>query len=214
MVPHVQAIVLILFFVATLSWGSIAAHAGGSPEVPAPAQTSVAADLPTRGDQVVRIEPYVREGQLYIDADSQIELTSELRNAAEKGVPLYFTADLVVVSKRWWWFDKEVVNQQQTWRVVYNALTRQWRVGSGELSLPESSLNDAMAPIRNIRGWAVADRALFEPDTPYEGRLRVRLDSSLLARPFQVNALNSAAWSVTTPWKNFTFSISPGAPSQ
>lgn len=167
-----------------------------------------------RGDAVVRVEPYVSDGIFYLDADSHIELTPELRNAAEKGVPLFFTADVVIVSKRWWWFDKEVVNQQQTWKIVYNALTRQWRVGSGDLSLPESSLNDAMAPIRSIRGWAVSQASAFEFDASYEGRIRVRLDSSLLARPFQVNALNSAAWSLATPWKAFTFSISLSEPAQ
>lgn len=167
-----------------------------------------------RGDAVVRVEPYVSDGVFYVDVDSHIELTPELRNAAEKGVPLFFTADLVIVSKRWWWFDKEVVNQQQTWKIVYNALTRQWRVGSGDLSLPESSLNDAMAPIRSIRGWAVSEASVFDFDASYEGRIRVRLDSSLLARPFQVNALNSAAWSLSTPWKAFTFSISLSEPAQ
>ncbi|MGP1614188.1 MAG: DUF4390 domain-containing protein, partial [Pollutimonas bauzanensis] len=132
--------------------------------------------------------------------------------AAEKGVPIYFTADLQVVSKRWWWFDKAVISERLTWRVVYNALTRQWRVGTGELSLPESSLDDALSLVRNIRGWAVADTSDLKPDELYEGQLRVRLDTSLLARPFQIDAFNSSAWSLATPWKNFTFSISLDAP--
>src|SRR3546814_17591988 len=83
-----------------------------------------------------------------------------------------------------------VVNEQQTWRIVYNALTRQWRVGTGELSLPESSLDDALSLVRNIRGWAVADAKDLEHNELYQGRIRVRLDTSLLARPFQVDAIN------------------------
>lgn len=160
------------------------------------------------GDHVQRIEPILRDGQLYIDADIDLTLSSDLRNTAGKGVPIYFTADLEIVSRRWWWFDKVVVDKQLTWRVVYNALTRQWRVGTGDLSMPEPSLDDALSLVRHIRGWAVADIADLDPDEKYEGRLRLRLDTSLLARPFQIDALNSSAWALTTPWKNFDFSVS------
>lgn len=159
-------------------------------------------------EQVTEVNPVVRNGKLYIDANVDLDVTGELRNIAEKGVPVYFTADLRIVSKRWWWFDKVLVDEQMTWRVVYNALTRQWRIGSGELSLPESSLDNALSLIRNIRGWAVADIDQLEPGELYYGRIRVRLDKSLLARPFQIDALNSRAWSLETPWKDFTFSVS------
>lgn len=168
--------------------------------------------LPGASEHIVRVEPVVRDGKLYIDADVQFEVTGDLRNAAQKGVPIYFTADLEIVSKRWWWFDDVAVNEQKTWRIVYNALTRQWRVGTGELSMPESSLDDALSLVRNIRGWDVAAIQDIESGTLYEGRIRVRLDTSLLARPFQVDAFNSSAWSLATPWKNFTFSISVDEP--
>jgi len=171
--------------------------------VPA-AQTSRVADA----EQVVRVDPVVRDGRLYIDADVEFEVNSELRNAAQKGVPIYFTADLEIIRKRWWWFDEVRVNQQLTWRIVYNALTRQWRVGTGDLSLPESSLDDALSLVRNIRGWAVADVDDLDTEKTYVGRIRVRLDTSRLARPFQINAFNSSAWSLATPWKDFTFLIS------
>lgn len=162
--------------------------------------------------QVLRIDPVVRDGRLYLDADVDIDVQGDLRNVAQKGVPLYFTADVEVVSRRWWWFDKTIAKEQITWRIVYNALTRQWRVGTGDLSLPEASLDDALARVRNVRGWAVADLDDFHYDETYHGRLRVRLDTSLLARPFQVDALNSSAWSLATPWKNFSFSISVDVP--
>lgn len=162
--------------------------------------------------RVLRVDPVARDGKLYLDADVQLDVRGDLRNVAQKGVPLYFTADTEIVSKRWWWFDKTVAKEQITWRIVYNALTRQWRVGTGELSLPEASLDDALARVRNIRSWEVADLSDFDYDVSYHGRMRVRLDTSLLARPFQVDALNSSAWSLATPWKNFSFSILADAP--
>lgn len=158
--------------------------------------------------QVLRIEPVLADGWLRIDADVALPVSDDLRFFAERGVTLYFTADLEIVKPRRWWFDGEVVKTQQTWRVVYNALTRQWRVGTGELSLPEATLDDALSLVRHIRGWQVVPAGELDLDENYVGRLRVRLDTSLLARPFRVDALNSSAWSLSTPWKDFSFSIS------
>lgn len=180
--------------------------------------TYAGADSPSQseqgeqGEQVVRVEPVVEDGKLYINADIDFDVTGELRNVAARGVPIYFTADLKIVTGRWWWFDKTVVDEQLTWRIVYNALTRQWRAGSGELSMPESSLDDALSVVRHVRGWAVADIADLEVGKEYQGRIRMRLDTSMLARPFQIDAFNSSAWSLATPWKNFTFSISVDEP--
>lgn len=161
-------------------------------------------------NRVVQIEPVVRDGRLYIDANVEFTLGDELRHAMEKGVPVFFTADLDIVRKRWWWFDDTVVSTQQTWKIVYNALTRQWRIGTGDLSLPEPSLDDALSLVRHVRGWAVAQAGDLPRDADLHGRLRLRLDTSLLARPFQIDAFNSREWVLATPWKNFTFSVETG----
>lgn len=161
---------------------------------------------------VERVEPLAVDGRLLIDADIEFRLTDELRSVADRGVPLYLTADLEITRARWWWFDKTVVSTDLTWRIQYNALTRQWRVGTGDLSLPASSLDEAMDLVRHIRSWDVSSTDELELDTEYNGKLRLRLDTARLARPFQVDALNSKAWSLTTPWKDFTFSISVDAP--
>lgn len=157
--------------------------------------------------RVVSVQPAVRDGKLQIDADVEFELNQQLRDAAQRGVPLYFTADLTITRDRWWWFNKSLVDTTRTWRVTYNALTRQWRAGVGELSFPVASLDDAMSVIRHIRNWQVADAADFDEDTRYDGQLRLRLDTSLLPRPFQVNALNSSSWIQATPWVDFVFEI-------
>lgn len=165
-------------------------------------------------DRIDLVEPVLRDGRLYIDADIDFQLSGELRDAVQKGLPLYFTADLNISTSRWWWFDKTIAHTELTWRIQYNALTRQWRVGTGDLSLPASTLDEALALVRHIRGWDVAAASDLEPGTQYSGQIRLRLDTSRLARPFQVDALNSAAWSLTTPWKDFTFSISAAEPQR
>ncbi|RAP61149.1 hypothetical protein A6B37_20990 [Achromobacter sp. HZ01] len=158
--------------------------------------------------KVTQVRPMVRDGKLEIDADIEFGLNDQLRDAAQRGVPLYFTADLTITRERWWWFDKSLVDTSRTWRIVYNALTRQWRAGVGELSFPVASLDEAMSVVRHVRNWPVADAAEFDADVLYGGQLRLRLDTSMLPRPFQVNALNSSSWVQTTPWTDFSFVLS------
>jgi len=162
--------------------------------------------------QVLRVEPAVRDGYLLINADLAFELNQQLRDAALRGVTLYFTADLSITQPRWWWFDRKIVQTLRTWHLTYNALTRQWRVGIDDDAWPAASLEDAMQAIQHIHNWRIADIALFETGVNYTGALRLRLDTSQLARPFQINALNSSSWSVETPWANFSFTMDePGA---
>ncbi len=162
----------------------------------------------SNGGQVTNVALQQVDGQLMLDADIDVRLGDELDEAAHKGVPLYFTIDVQIEQPRWWWFDKTVVDEQRTWRIQYNPLTRQWRTGTGDLSLPTPSLNEALDQLRHIRHWPIGPVARFSEAPHWRGRLRLRLDTARLARPLQVDGLNSTAWSLTTPWKYFEFSTS------
>lgn len=152
-------------------------------------------------------EPLITDGQLTMDLDASIDLSPVVRTAAERGVPLYFSVDLKITAYRWWWLDKVLVETALTRRVTYNALTRQWRVASGDLFLPVASLDDAMTVIRQVRAWPIAAVDQFEPGTRYDGLVRIRLDTSQLARPMGLDATNRGAWSLSSPWAPFDFSI-------
>ncbi|HBP31273.1 MAG TPA: DUF4390 domain-containing protein [Advenella kashmirensis] len=148
-----------------------------------------------------------------LNADVELPLSHQLQVAAQHGVPLYFTVEFRLVQPRWWWFDRQVYDQSQTWRVAYNALVRQWRVTSGDYSVPEMSLDDALQTITRIYNWPVGPFTDLDPDQHYEAQFRMKLDTSLLPRPFQMDALGGRAWALSTPWKNFAFQFSAIAPS-
>jgi hypothetical protein len=146
-------------------------------------------------------------GRLLIDADVDMALSQEVRQAAERGLPIYLTADLVVTRSRWWWFDRIDIKASRTWRIGFNALTRQWRIGTGALNFSVASLDDALRVVSAIRRWDVGAIDELAEGVKLEGQVRMRLDNSLLSRPMQVNALNSSAWSVATPWRQFEFEV-------
>lgn len=179
------------------------------------AQTGEADPVPSEvaPQAVINHVEIEQQGDSYVlNADVDLPLSHELRVAAQHGVPLYFTVEFRLVQPRWWWFDEPVYDQEQTWRVAYNALVRQWRVTSGDYSVPEMSLADALQNITRINNWSVGPFTGVDPNKHYEAQFRMKLDTSLLPRPFRMDALGGRAWALSTPWKNFAFQLSAAEP--
>lgn len=92
-----------------------------------------------------------------LSADFKFELNPRLEEAVTKGVALYFVADFELTKARWYWLDEKLVSRSQTYRLSYNALTRQYRlsVGSGlHQSFP--SLSDALQVLTRLRNWGLS----------------------------------------------------------
>ena len=164
--------------------------------------------------RILRTEPLPQNGQLTMDLDVALDLSSSVLEVAEHGVPLYFTYDVQIIAPRWWWFDKVLVQATLSRRLIYNNLTQQWRVATGDLFLPAATQEDALQVIKQVRGWPIAPVDRFEPDVKYEGKVRIRLDTSQMARPLQLDARNRGAWSMTSPWAAFDFSIRRAEPAK
>lgn len=164
--------------------------------------------------QIKRIEPLIGEGHLTMDLDVNLKLSPIVIDAAERGVPLYFTLDVKITSPRWWWWDRPIIETSLTRRMSYNTLTQQWRVATGDLFLPVASIQEAVTVLEKVRGWPVAPLDRFDPNIQYDGSVRIRLDTTHLARPLQLDARNRGAWSLTSPWAPFDFSVRKGGATQ
>jgi hypothetical protein len=142
------------------------------------------------------------EAALVLDAQFDFELPPMLEDAVNRGLALYFVVEFELFRPRWYWFDKKLVDAVRTYRLTYSPLTRQYRVATGALAQPFDSLPDALATLRRVRGWKVADRTLIKPDDDYTAQVRMRLDTSQLPKPFQVNALTNRDWTLASDWRN------------
>lgn len=139
---------------------------------------------------------------VFLDAEFEFELPWVLEDAVNRGVALYFVVDFELVRHRWYWFDRRVVSTALTYRLTYSPLTRQYRLARGTLALPFDSLAEALASLRRIHGWKVLERGTLKPDEDYRAQLRMRLDTSQLPKPFQINVLTNRDWTLTSDWRN------------
>jgi len=158
--------------------------------------------------EVTRTDPIIVEGQLSMDINFDLHLNATMIQGAGRGVPLYFTVELEIVSPRWWWFDKTIITTTLTRRLTYNTLTKQWWVASGDLSILVDSLASGLKMLSVVRAWPIAPTDRFEPNTRHEGRVRLRLDTAHLVRSLQLDAMNRGVWSLSSIWAPFDFSIS------
>jgi hypothetical protein len=119
---------------------------------------------------------------------------------------LYFTTDVEITRPRWYWFDEKAIVESQTVRISYNVLTRQYRAAiTGSLQQNFNTLDDALTMVRRPSRWLVAGKGALKAGQTYQVAVRMRLDVAQLPKPFQVHALNSSDWRLSSDWKYFSF---------
>ena len=158
------------------------------------------------GVMAAALEP-VRDSQnlggdaLLLNATFEFELPQALEEAVQKGIALYFNIEFELFRKRWYWFDRRVASSTLTYRLSYSPLTRQYRLARGGLSQSFESLDEALALLKSVRNWKVAEKSVLSPRDEYSAQVRMRLDVTQLPKPFQVNAITSREWTLTSDWR-------------
>jgi hypothetical protein len=140
----------------------------------------------------------------FLEADFEIVLNPTLEEALNKGVPLYFLLEFEVMRPRWYWLNEKVLNTQQQYRIAYNALTRQYRLGLGSLFQNFGSLSEALDFLSRVRRRQVLEPGMLSKGSTYVAGVRMRLDVSQLPKPFQLNALASRDWNFGSEWHRWS----------
>jgi uncharacterized protein DUF4390 len=144
----------------------------------------------------------VEEG-LVLDADFAFELTPRLAEVLSNGVPLYFRVDFQLSRPRWYWWDDTAAESELQLRLSYHALSRHYRLSTGSLQRSFPTLEEALDVLKHLRGWLVVERTVTFADADYDAAVRMRLDTALLPKPFQLSALTSRELHLESPWRRF-----------
>lgn len=146
-----------------------------------------------------------------LDARFDFQLNASLEDAVNKGVPLYFTTNFELTRARWYWLDEQSATISQSIRLSFQPLTREYRVSSGGLQLGFDSLREALAVIKHVTSWHVLDRNQVQPGETYTASVRMRLDTDLMPKPFQIDAVNNRDWNLSSEWRHFPFTAADHA---
>jgi len=149
----------------------------------------------------------VRDAQLVaaeegysLEANFGITLNPTLEEVLNKGVALNFLFEFEIIRPRWYWFDKKVIDSHQQYRLSFDALTRQYRVGIGGVFQNFADLSEALAFLSRIRRREVLEPGALAAGATYTAAVRMRLDVSELPKPFQLDAFGSRDWNIDSGW--------------
>jgi hypothetical protein len=150
---------------------------------------------------------------LLLDADFAFELTPRLAEVVANGVPLYFGVEFELTHRRTFWFDERTASRRMQVRLSYHPLSRHYRLSTGLLQQNFASLEEALNVLKRVRSWLVVDRTTSLSGDDYEAAVRMRLDASMLPKPFQLSALTSRELQLESAWRRFTVRALQQAPA-
>lgn len=180
-----------------------------------------APSVSAEGIEINKVEARLTDEGYRLTADFKIVLPASVEDALKRGVTLYFVSELAVHRSRWYWLDTDIESFEQTTKLSYNTLTRQYRLSRGGLFQSFFELKDALRAVGYQTSPPIPVDLLDNSGGGYLSRLtkknsqigataKMRLDLKQLPKPLQVNALTSDQWSVES--KLYHWDISPEAP--
>ncbi len=133
------------------------------------------------------------EYQLFATLD--VALTPLLQDAVNRGMSLYFIIDFDFVKPRWYWLPEQMAHVSRVERLSYNTLLRQYFIsGVNVRTRAFDRLGSALAALGEIDGWPVIARDRLSKTEPYRATLSMKLDTSQLPKPLQINAIATGRW--------------------
>jgi len=155
--------------------------------------------------EVVDARLSATEDGIVLAADFAFELNPRLAEVVTNGVPLYFVVEFELTRPRWYWFDEKAAAKRIQLRLSYHPLSRHYRLSTGVLQQNYPTLEEALNVLRRVRNWLVVERTASLADANYEAAVRMRLDVTLLPKPFQLSAITSRDLNLESAWRRFTF---------
>ena len=141
-----------------------------------------------------------------LDALFDVQFSPRLEEAVNRGVPLYFVVEFELSRPRWYWFDEKPVVASETFKISYTPLLRQYRLSVGNVYQNFTSFEEVTRVLSRLRAVAIADHNAIKKDSAYQASVRLRLDTAQLPKPFQLNAIASRDWSLSSEWQRWSLS--------
>jgi len=156
------------------------------------------------GDFGVRAE----EDGYFLQSTFDFDLPTGVEDALNKGVPLFFVAQVDVLKDRWYWSDKLVTHNERHMRLSYQPLSRRWKIYISSQPISNTGLGvamgqsfdtlaEALAMVKRVTRWKIAERQQIDPSEKYHYNFNFRLDLSQLPRPLQMGAIGDSDWALS-----------------
>ena len=152
------------------------------------------------GVNLTQIKTERTEDALALSFSTRFDLPKPVEDALMKGLKIYFQAEVTVYKSRWYWRDARVSHLTRSWRLAWLPLTREYQVTFDGLHQNYDNLQDAVAALRGVSGWRLADIKDVkdvEDGGHYYIEFSYKLDNSQLPRPMQIGLGAPQGWALS-----------------
>ena len=174
------------------------------------------------GITVRKAEIRISEDGYKLSANFDIKLTLQVEQALTHGITLNFVSEFALTRSRWYWFNEVATKTEETTKLSYSALTRQYRIKRDNIYQNFSSLDDALRTLGNQSSNIIPAEllnktsgyltSLISSDASFTAYARMKLDISQLPKPLQVNALTSDEWKMDS--EGYSWLLAPAEIAQ
>ena len=157
------------------------------------------------GFQVLEARSYLSGDTYRLETRLQLELTAEVKDALESGVPLTIAVDAQVLRQRRFVWDDRLVSKEVRYELKTHPLSGQYLVrnlSSGELRT-FSNLVAAIDSLSHVQQLFLVEAQKLNPQEAYSARVRVRLDIESLPAPLRPTAHFSEQWNLQSGWQEW-----------
>jgi hypothetical protein len=160
------------------------------------------------GFRILKADTQLLDGVYRLNAEIDYNLSPPVREALLNGIALVFEVQIEVLRGRSYWWDASVAELNQSHRLTYHALSRQFVVENLNTGLQQtfSDLPSALRHQGTLRQLPLIDAALLNENRSYTANLQARLAINELPLPIRVNAYLSRAWRLSTRWHTWALS--------
>jgi hypothetical protein len=142
------------------------------------------------------------EGVYQLTATLDFDIGEGARAAVRDGAPFTLHLEIVVRRQRSYWLDEGVAALEQTYELVYHALSDRYlvrNVNSGEQA-SYATLDAALDSLRVISNLPILDQALVRPERRHEISLRAGLDVRTMPDTLRFILFWSDDWRQRSEW--------------
>ncbi len=149
-----------------------------------------------QGIELASLQVNKADGVLALDFATRINLSRTVEDALQRGVPVYFVAEASLYRNRWYWRDERVARVQRSWRVAYQPLTSNWRVGFGGFNQSFPTLAEALTVVSRSSRWKIIELSQIDSESRYYLEFSYRLDTTQLPSPMQIGVGTQGDWAL------------------
>jgi hypothetical protein len=142
------------------------------------------------------------EGVYQLTATLDFDIGEGARAAVRDGAPFTLHLEIVVRRQRSYWLDEVVATLDQSYELVYHALSDRYlvrNVNSGEQA-SYATLDSALDSLRVISNLPILDQALVRPERRHEISLRAGLDIRTMPDTLRFILFWSDDWRQRSEW--------------